>query len=82
MSFKYISYLELWQPLCSMEWNGTTTCLVQEMLLKIYLFWISGGPPVWWSGAIYAILKEGIMDNIHVKSYEIWTGGSAVPRFT
>ena len=32
--------------------------------------------------AIYAILKEGIMGNIHVKSYEIWTSGSAVHRFT
>ena len=25
---------------------------------------------------IYAILKEGIMGNIHVKLYEIWTSGS------
>ena len=24
----------------------------------------------------YAILKEGIMGNIHVKLYEIWTSGS------
>ena len=29
-----------------------------------------------WSGTIYAILKEGIMGNIHVKLYEIWTSGS------
>ena len=27
-------------------------------------------------GTIYAILKEGIMGNIHVKIYEIWTSGS------
>ena len=28
------------------------------------------------SRTIYAILKEGIMRNIHVKFYEIWTSGS------
>ena len=28
------------------------------------------------SGTIYAILKEGIMGNIHLKLYEIWTSGS------
>ena len=27
-------------------------------------------------GTINAILKEGIMGNIHVKLYEIWTSGS------
>ena len=48
----------------------------EEMLFKIFLSWRSGGPPVQWSGTIYAILKEGIMGNIHVKLYEIWTGGS------
>ena len=36
----------------------------------------SGGPPVRWSGTIYAILKEGIMGNIQVKLYDIWTNGS------
>ena len=41
----------------------------------------SGGPPVQWSGTIYAIFKEGIMGNIHVKLYEIWTSGSGdVPK--
>ena len=39
-------------------------------------FFSSGGPPVQWSGTIYAILKEGIMGNMHVKLYEIWTSGS------
>ena len=29
-----------------------------------------------WSGIIYATLKEGIMGNIHVELYEIWTSGS------
>ena len=28
------------------------------MWFKIFLIWSSGGPPVWWSGTIYAILKE------------------------
>ena len=46
------------------------------MLFKRFLIWSSGSPPVRWSGAIYAILKEGIMGNIHVKLYEIWTSGS------
>ena len=36
----------------------------------------NGGPPVRWSGTIYAIKKEGIMGNIHVKLYGIWTIGS------
>ena len=53
------------------------------MLFKGFFIWSSGGPPVRWSGTIYAILKEGIMENIHVKLYEIWTsgsGGDAVKR--
>ena len=50
--------------------------MIQEMLFKIFLIWSSGGPPVRWSGKIYAILKEGIIGNIHVKLYEIWTSGS------
>ena len=31
---------------------------------------------VQWSGTLYAILKEGIMGNIHVKLYEILASGS------
>ena len=50
--------------------------MVQEMSFKLFLIPSSGGPPVWWSGTIYAILKEGIMGDIHVKLYEIWTSGS------
>ena len=46
------------------------------MLFKIFLVLSSGGPPVQWSKTINAILKEGIMGNIHVKLYEIWTSGS------
>ena len=45
------------------------------MLFKRFLIWSSGGPPVRWSGTIYASLKEGMMGNIHVKLYEIWTSG-------
>ena len=47
----------------------------EEMVFKRFLIWSSGSPPVQWSGTIYAILKEGIMGNIHVKLYEIWTIG-------
>ena len=43
---------------------------------KRFLIWSSGSPPVWWSGTIYALLKEAIIMNIHVKLYEIWTSGS------
>ena len=47
------------------------------MLFKRFLMiWSSDDPPVKWSGTIYAILKESIMGNIHVKLYEIWTSGS------
>ena len=46
------------------------------MSFKRVLIWSSGGPPVQWSEIIYAILKEGIMENIHVKFYVIWTSGS------
>ena len=48
----------------------------QEMSFKIFLILSSGSPPVKWSGSIYAILKEGIIGNIHVKLCEIWTSGS------
>ena len=48
----------------------------EEMPFKIVLIWSSGGPPDLWSGTIYAILKEGIIGNIQVKLFEIWTSGS------
>ena len=41
--------------------------MVQEMSLKRFSIWSSGGPPVQWSGTICAI---------HMKLYEIWTRGS------
>ena len=43
----------------------------EDMLIKRFLTWSSGCPPVQWSETIYAFLKEGIMGNIHVKLYEI-----------
>ena len=49
--------------------------VVQEMSFK-RSFLSSGSPPVWCSRTIYAILKEGIIGNIHVKLYGIWTSGS------
>ena len=47
------------------------------MLFKIFLIWSSNGPPVRWSGTIYAILKEVkiTIGQIRVKLYEIWTSG-------
>ena len=41
--------------------------MVQELAFKRFLIWSSSGPPVRWSQTIYAILKEGIVGNIHVK---------------
>ena len=46
------------------------------MSFKRFLICSSGGPPVHWSKIIYAMLKEGIIGNIQVKLYEIWTSGS------
>ena len=46
------------------------------MSFIIILIWSSGIPPNLWSETICAILKEGIMGNIHLrKIYEIWTIG-------
>ena len=33
-------------------------------------------PTFSWSDTIYAIMKDGIMGNIHVKLHEVWTSGS------
>ena len=79
MSFKGISYLELWQPFCSADQNHLSNFVwgimrnnsvnyfeygpvVQEGMFKNFLIWSSGGPLVRWSGTIYVILKEGIME--------------------
>ena len=48
----------------------------EKMSFKRFLIWGYGSPPVWCNRTIYAILKEGIMGNIHVKLYGIWTSGS------
>ena len=48
----------------------------EEMSFKRFLIWSSGRPFVQWSRTIYAILKKGIIGNIHVKLYEIRTSGS------
>ena len=45
-------------------------------MLKIFLIWSSGSLSVQWSKIIYSILKEGIMGNIHVKLYGIWSNDS------
>ena len=46
------------------------------MLFKRYLIWSSGGPPVRWSGTIFAVYEDGIIRNIQMKLYEILTSGS------
>ena len=46
------------------------------MLFKRFLILSSGNLPVQWSKTINAILKEGIIGNIHVKLYAIKTSGS------
>ena len=48
----------------------------EEMSFERILIWSSCGPPVQWRRTISAILKEGIMGNIHVKLYDTWTSGS------
>ena len=68
-----ISYLEFWQPLCSVERNHFGRKLHEEQFceiifnldqwfkrccLKIFLIWSSGSLPVGWSGTICAALKK------------------------
>ena len=48
----------------------------EEVSFKSFFIWSSGDPPSQWSGTIYANLKESIMENIHVKLYEIRISGS------
>ena len=85
-----ISYLELWQPFFSAEPNQLSNFgkrYYEEQFCEIILKlsqWFRRRCRLkdFSSGAlaalllIYAILKEGIMGNIHVKLYEIWTCGS------
>ena len=42
----------------------------EERYFKRFLNWSSGDPLVQWSRTIYAILKEGMVGNSHVKLYE------------
>ena len=46
------------------------------MSFKRFHIWSSGNPLVWRSGTICAILEEGIIRNIPVKLFQIWTSGS------
>ena len=50
--------------------------VVQEEMSFRFLICISGRPPDQLSETIYAILKECIMGNIHVKLCDLWNGGS------
>ena len=92
MQFKDISYLELWQLLCSAEQNhfcnfgrGCYEEQFREVILNLGQWVRRCGLKDSLSGALaallfgdetmYAILKEGIIGNIHVKYFEIWTSG-------
>ena len=55
---------------------------VFQMSFKRFLIWSFGSPPVWCSRTIYAILKDGIMGNIHAKLYGNWTSGSKVDVYS
>ena len=50
--------------------------MVQEMSFKRLIIWSSGDPRDRWSGIICAILVEGIMGNVLVQLFLIWTSGS------
>ena len=90
MTFKDISYLELWWSFCSAEQNhlcnfgrGRNEEQFCEFILNLgQWFRRRVHSKDFLSGALAAlrtintILKEGIMGNIHVKLYEIWTSGS------
>ena len=45
------------------------------MTLKRFLI-LSGSPRVQWSSTIYAVSVHGIMGNIHVKLFLIWSSCS------
>ena len=94
MLFKDSSYLELWQPFCSVEGNHLCNFrggYYQEQFCEIILNldqtfrgrcnfsdFLSRALAalLFRSRTIYAILEEGIMENILVKLFEIWTNGS------
>ena len=85
MSFKDFSYLVFWRTISAIliegiMRNNSINYLSQwfrrRCRLIFFLIWSSDGRPVQWSRTIYAILKEGITGNMHVKLYEIWTSGS------
>ena len=81
MSFKDISYLELWWPHCWVERNHLCNfgkCIIrnnsvigqgvqEDMPFKIFLIWSSGSPFVQQSRTICVISVEGIMWNYSVK---------------
>ena len=78
MSFKDISYLELWQPHCSRRHHEEQSCVIilnldqwfrRKCRLKVFLIWSSGSPFVQPNVNICAILVEGIMRNSSVKEF-------------
>ena len=93
ISFKDISYLELWVPFCSVEQNHLCTfgkghyvkfilnldqCFSSRCLLNIILIWSSRSPFVHQSGTICAILVEDILRHNSMNLFCIWASGSDV----
>ena len=79
MSFKENSYLELWQTFCSAEQNHLCNFgrgCYEEQFCEIILIWAMAQMLCKRAVKRYAILTEGVIRNIHVKFFEIWTSGS------
>ena len=62
MSFKDISYLELWQPLCSVDWN--------------HLYNIGRRHHEEQYGEIILKLDQWFRRNCHIKVFLIWSSSS------
>ena len=91
MPFEGISYLDIWQPFCSAECNclcnfgrGYSEEQFCEIILNLSQWFRRCCFKYFLFGALAAllvdgaILKEGIIGNIHVKLFEIWTSDSGV----
>ena len=88
ISFKEISYLELWGPFCPADQNHLSNFCrgnnaeqfcgiilnLDQMSLKDLLSRALAA--LMFGRAVYAILVESIIKNIPVKLFQLWTSGS------
>ena len=61
MLFKYISYLELWQPLCSVDWNHLYNFgrrHHEEQFVKLFRIWTNGSGEKPFKGISYLELWQ------------------------